>query len=802
MGGRCAVGAAVAVWSGLLLGPHLGLSAALCGLALVPPLAFVAVRAADRPGTLSLLLALLLAGACRGAAHISVLEAARRCPGAGAEMMRLEGRVIAPPERESGEAAVVIEVRAADPPLPCGTRVRLRLPAGTPVEWSDRLEALARLEVPLTLRNPGGYDARAAADAAGIAAVGRAFVARASPASGPAAWPRLSVARWRRAIDGHLGGGLDSATRELVVPLVVGDRSAVSPELNARLRASGLIHLLALSGLHVAWMVMIARGAAAAAGRGVRARAIAGALCALAYVGIAGPLPSLMRAAATELFHSAARTLSRALDPVQGLALSALALLLVAPGWAADLGFQLSCSAALGLVTIGPVLSGGERRCRALRAALAPTAGAQLTAMPLLLHRFHAVSWIAPLSNLAAVPISGLLLTAAWLGVLAESAAPGLGHPWFSACEALCAALRAVAEVSARAPAALLAAGPGRAAPLLAAGGAVLLALAAPPPRDLESRARPRSRSCVAAAGLGTLASALALVLAATTRPLRPPDGRAWLVALDVGQGDALALGLPDGWWLVDAGPHSPRYDAGESVVLPFLRWAGVRRLETLVLTHDDGDHTGGAPAIERGVAVGRVLAPLPDAAAAGPARRLEAATAGAVLHRSPDVRVLWPAPPGDGMGKADGAGVAGENTSSMVLEVEMAGTRLLLLADVDSTVESLLPLAEPVTLVKVAHHGSRRSSGMRFLERARPRFAVISCGRRNPFGHPDPGVLERLRAGGARICRTDSAGALWFEAGPEGLRFVDWRTGAPAEIAPGAGEPVPAPVAPAPRAP
>jgi competence protein ComEC len=433
-----------------------------------------------------------------------------------------------------------------------------------------------------------------------------------------------------------------------------------------------------------------------------------------------------------------------------------------------------------------------------LRAALAPTASAQLTAMPLLLHRFHAVSWIAPLSNLAAVPISGLLLTAAWLGVLAEGAAPGLGHPWFSACEVLSAALRAVAEVSARAPAALLAAGPGRGAPLLAAAGAVLLALAAPPSRDLESRARPLSRSRLGAIGLGILASALALVLAGTTRPLRPPGGRAWLVALDVGQGDALALGLPDGWWLVDAGPHSPRYDAGEGVVLPFLRWAGVRRLETLVLTHDDNDHTGGAPAIARGVALGRMLVPSRRTRAAGFARHLGVATAGAVLHQDPEVRVLWP-PPDEGTGRAHGA--ADDNTASMVLEVGVAGTRLLLLADVDSTVEDRLAPALPVGLLKVAHHGSRRSTGARFLERVRPRLAVLSCGRRNPFGHPDPGVLARLRASGTRICRTDSAGALWFEAGAGGLRVVDWRAKTPAGDAAGAGDRVPARDASAPRA-
>ena len=86
----------------------------------------------------------------------------------------------------------------------------------------------------------------------------------------------------------------------------------------------------------------------------------------------------------------------------------------------------------------------------------------------------------------------------------------------------------------------------------------------------------------MAALGLGALATGLALVLAATTRPLAPPPGRSWIVVLDVGQGDAIALGFEDGWWLVDAGARSPRYDAGESAVVPFFRWAGVRSLRFL----------------------------------------------------------------------------------------------------------------------------------------------------------------------------------------------------------------------------
>src|SRR5207302_10970601 len=133
---------------------------------------------------------------------------------------------------------------------------------------------------------------------------------------------------------------------------------------------------------------------------GVRGRALAGAACALLYTGLAGPIPSLARAAASELLRAAAALASRRLDPVQALALSALGLLVVMPGWAHDLGFQLSCTATLGLVTVGRLAPAGRWR---FAQPLVATLGAQVVSLPLVLGMFHLLPWIAPAANLLAV---------------------------------------------------------------------------------------------------------------------------------------------------------------------------------------------------------------------------------------------------------------------------------------------------------------------------------------------------------------------------------------------------------------
>jgi competence protein ComEC len=255
-------------------------------------------------------------------------------------------------------------------------------------------------------------------------------------------------------------------------------------------------------------------------------------------------------------------------------------------------------------------------------------------------------------------------------------------------------------------------------------------------------------------------------------------------------------LGFEEGWWLVDAGPHAPHYDAGESAVLPFFRWAGVRRLESLVLTHDDADHVGGVRAVLRGLRVDRVLAAPAFPGVPGPLRRFAAASVqrGARLRALPPVRVLWPPGPESMPGK--GPAIDRDNAAGLVLEVGEERRRMLLLADVDSTIEAVLDVEPGVELLKVAHHGSASSSGTLFLRRVSPREALISSGRRNPFGHPAPAVLARLTAVGARIHRTDESGALWFEAGGNDVRLLDWRNGEPLQAP--AWRPAPPPALPA----
>jgi len=786
MGARSAVAPAIGLWTGLACGvwlpPVWSPWLAALGLALMLSTLRRPESWPRRGALLASAIAFLFLGLARASAGCALHDARVRSVPEGGVATRLLARVDEPPRREGDAPSAILRVLAAEAPLARGVRVRMRLPPGSAAEWADTVEVLARIERYGGPRNPGGFDAAGAARSASVHAQGRAWTCAVRSARGIASAPLRLAMRVRRAGEAALDRALTPAARELAVPLLFGDRAGMSTDTDAALRASGLVHLLALSGLHVAWLAGVARALAAIAGGGVFARAMAGALAAGGYALVAGPIPSLARAVVAEGVSALACAARRAADPIQSLALAPLVLLACAPAWAGDLGFQLSCAATLGLVAIGGPWSAASRRLPRLARGAASgallTLGAQLAALPLLLARFHALPWTALAGNLAAVPLSEWLLAASALGAGLDWAAPGAAGILFSACDSLAAGLHGLTRVLGAWPGALVAAGASPWPVVAAALGAGALALATPPPRTPSPDAqRGPWRGAVIAFGAAAAVLACGSVLA--TAPLSPPPGSWWLVVLDVGQGDALAIADANGWWLVDAGPRSPHWDAGEGVVLPFLRWAGVRELEAVALTHDDGDHTGGARALGRGVRVRRWLGPAARPGVPGPCARYAARglARGNGLPFSPGARVLWPPAPGE---PGDSLARRGDNAAALVLELGAGRGRALLMADADSLVEGALDPSLRPALLKAGHHGSGSSSGARFLETLRPLRAAISCGAHNPYGHPSAGTLARLAAVGAIADRTDHDGALWYELDSSGVRRIDWRADPP----------------------
>jgi competence protein ComEC len=248
-------------------------------------------------------------------------------------------------------------------------------------------------------------------------------------------------------------------------------------------------------------------------------------------------------------------------------------------------------------------------------------------------------------------------------------------------------------------------------------------------------------------------------------------DGMLRVTFIDVGQGDAALVRFPRGaTMLLDAGglASASSFDIGERIVAPVLRHAGLRRLESVAITHGDLDHAGGAASIVRefrprdvweGVPVPRlpVLQDLRTAAADAGARWVNVQAGDLVTIDGVEIVARHPEPP-------DWERQAVRNDDSLVLELLWRDVSIVLTGDIGREVERRIApsfAASPLRVVKVPHHGSLTSSSREFVDALSPSVAVISVGRGNRFGHPAPAVLERYRQAGAQIFRTDKDGAI-----------------------------------------
>jgi competence protein ComEC len=559
--------------------------------------------------------------------------------------------------------------------------------------------------------------------------------------------------------------GLPGDERGLLPGLVVGDTSRVPADLVTAMRATGLTHLVAVSGANLA--IVVGAGLVAARWSGVRGRGlpVVGVLALAGFVVLARPQPSVVRAAAMAGLALAAVITGRSRQGVSALLGAVLVLVLVDPWLTRSFGFALSVAATAGLLVVAPGWARAWHRRgvpRALAELLAVPLAAQLLCAPLVVLLSGRVSLVAVPANLLAAPA---VAPATVLGVLAT-----VVHPLDATVARWLAGLASVpvwwiAQVARRS-----AAVPGGSLPWPGtAAGAVLLGLltiggviAVP-----WLARRP-------AAAAGTVAVlGVALVVPATS-PGWPPDG--WVMAAcDVGQGDALVLAVAPGTAVVvDAGPDPAAVDS-------CLHGLGVRRVPLVLLTHLHADHVEGLPGVLHGRSVGEVAWDGYAEPAGELVRvrhwvqadglRLDRVGVGDRMSVGPvHWQVLWPA-------RVIHEGSV-PNNASLVLLVRSHGLRLLLTGDVEPPAQAALLARSdlgPVDVLKVPHHGSAHQDPD-LLATVRPRLALVSVGVDNDYGHPAPVTLRAIHREGAVLGRTDRDGTLAVVGDRSHLRLVTRR--------------------------
>lgn len=657
------------------------------------------------------------------------------------------------PEVQSRGTRVLLDItqlRVADKRVDWRGRVRAYWPIDAAMlQVGARWRLHLRLKQAHGLMNPGGFDYEAWLYQQGIKATGSVRDVADNQLLSAPDW-HYGIGRARQRIAQALAHALpQSPYLGIITALVIGAQDGITPAQWQVFTRTGTSHLVAISGLNITlvagliavlvrrlwacWPYLALRFTAAKAG------VCAALLSAGAYAMLAGFSIPTRRALLMLMVVLGARLWDRLLEPGRLLALGMLLVLLMDPTAPLTAGFWLSYGAvALLFYGMGGRLSASAWWRQWGRAQWLVALGL----LPMTLVLFQRASLIAPLANLFAEPLLSLVITPlTLLGTLLLPISIAAGSLLLQLASALLGVAWSLLVACAGLPGASVAwALP---APWIAGAAAVgaLLLLA---PRGMPARA------------VGWLLL-LPLVL---LRPDAPRAGALWFTLLDVGQGLAAVARTEHHTLVFDTGPRfSDSFDTGAAVVLPYLRSQGVGFIDTLLISHGDNDHSGGAYSVLANMPVAALLSSIPARFAhpgtrcrAGQTWRWDGVTF-RILH--PDASRTWQG-----------------NNSCCVLSIEAPGGRVLLPADIEAAAEHRLVTEQAealrATILVAPHHGSRTSSTEEFIAAVAPSYVLFPVGYRNRYGFPRSEVVTRYADHHAQRFDTDSAGSIEFHIDPD----------------------------------
>ena len=593
---------------------------------------------------------------------------------------------------------------------------------------------------------------------------------------------------------------MHTGTGAILPGMVLGGYQGVAPEDADVFRDNGIAHLLAVSGTHVAVLTLLLHLLLRPSGK---MRCILVQLFLILYALLCGLQPAVLRSVAMACVLLWGRNRKLKADSVRLLLLTAWALLLVNPFWLFDISFRLSFVTTAGLLLAGPKVTAylPQGLPDWLRTVLGVTLTAQIFSFPFSAYYFHRVSLTGLVSNLLLLPaleLAVLIFLAGLCLLLLKSAGSIIYNMLFSFVDVVpsfAADMKQGGIMSAVASfpfsvAERLLQGTVDAGKLLAGlpfaavdianlhwmqylcyVGFVAAFFDLAPFNRLSSRQRKRWLC-------GTVSVFLLIIIGR----LLLPKGLT-VHFMDVGQGDAALIQTPAGKnILIDTGGLQGDADISRMVLLPYLRFLGVKQIDALYLSHGDHDHAGGAAGVAAKLPVKDVFLGAGAEKSADVQVLLKAVGNRANIYRLQkgeqwevgDCRIVVASATS---GSSSSAIVTETNASSLVLQLFCQGHSLVFTGDADmDTEENAMSLLRCTDVLKVSHHGSNTSSSPHFLDCVQPRYGVISVGKNNRYGHPGPETLERLAFRNIIPLRTDQLGAIKIVFEKDTVRWYSCR--------------------------
>lgn len=706
-------------------------------------------------------------------------------------------------------------------------RVTWRDPDNAPA-YGNRVQLTGVIREPHGTHNPGGFDYGQYLRRQGIQGLttvrgdtGLQILSSTSP--GLAAWVWEKVDRWRKAIHDAAVAGLSGESLGLFLGMVLGEQSFIETGVRDTFMASGTVHILSISGSHLGLLALlifsVIRGTfhllpatwierISLRLTATRAAVLVTVPVVSFYAVLAGAEMATVRSLIMIMVFGVGLWFGRGRNIATALAVAGLLMLIPHPEAVYDISFQLSY---LSVGAMAMVLWTSQRKEETLSghevSALPPfplwidalrkkiwmawrlSLAVSLATLPLVAMYFHQIPWLGLGANMVVVPLVGILVIPLGLfsgiaGLMMGSSTIPLAGANQWAFAALASGVGWIAQV------------PGAewhvAAPTIGAMWLFWAVLA-----GIYVWSPIRFVPWVGTVILIGLVSWWAWSPRSGWEP-----GQVQVTFLDVGQGDATLIELPDGQTvLIDGGPAYKRLDMGRAVIGPALWNKGIRRLDHVIATHPQWDHVGGLPWILRTFPVGHYWSNgitrdelffqrLQSALLAkGIPQSIAREGQNVIQSETCSLKVLHPSAstPSALLISSRGFGGTALNNRSLITRLECGSHSFLLTADAE--VEALEQMAGrpeglSAEVVKIPHHGAKSSLNQNWINRLSANSLVVSVGLNNRYGHPAGEVVNQYREKGIPLFRTDMDGAIWFTASPDSPEMVK-HTAREQELAP-----------------
>ena len=641
----------------------------------------------------------------------------------------------------------------------------------------DSIRCLTRIERFPAARNPGEFDYRKYQSRQGRyfqCGVHRPWHIRIMPGQTDPLPTRMSDLR--RAGIRIYRKILSPQAAAFAAAVVFGYRTDLDPDLIAAYASLGVVHVMAVSGLHVGFIILILISIGNLLRLPYGGQVLFTVAGLLLYCGIVDFRPSVVRASVMAATLLGATLFQERYDLLNLLGAAALLIILIAPGQVFQLGFQLSFLAVLGIVSLYPVLesylaligweiASSPKPIRWAAGLLLVSLSASLSTLPITAFHFGIVPVLGLIVNLLVIPAIGLIVITLYLSLIFSVIWLPAGLLYASLPDTLIGVLNLVLH--------LLNATPLRAMTVPGFHGYLTIPFYLLIALLFVWRHRILRWSIL-------LCLVFLLDLWLFCQPVEP--GKCRITMLDVGQGDAVLVEVPDQRpVLIDAGIRTITGDMGERVILPYLQHCGIRSLSVIIISHFDNDHAGGVPAVLTGVRVDELW--FPSHSTGTPLEREVRSIADSLKIPIRSVaagfdtvmgglQIRTFAPP-------RARGMSDENNNSIVQKMKYGESSVLFTGDIELPAESMVALYGDLLrahLIKVPHHGSNTSSSQRLIEQVCPEIAMISLAKENSFGMPSSAVLRRYTTMGTQTYLTMKEGAIILESTDAGWSRVHWR--------------------------